>query len=186
MVDVPKGIEEYMPEDYKERLEYVTHETDSNVNLEEKTREMLQMYKEQAQLVVTSRLHCASPCMAMGIPVILVREYYDSRYKWIDKYLPLYTSDKFSTIDWNPKSVDLEDMKDKLVHLFECAMNRDEGLGQAAADVNNEYMDRERAEFQIPIKTRMYWKMLALNPKLAYYIRKKLLKRFTVMNEGDK
>lgn len=186
MVDAPKGIEEYIPEEYKERLVYVTHETDSNEKLEEKARQMLKMYKEQAQLVITSRLHCASPCMAMGIPVILARDYFDSRYEWIDNYLPLYTRGRFDSINWKPESVDLEDMKDKLVHLFECSMNRSDDLEQAIEAVNSVYMRRERAKIEIPFKTRMYWKMLALNPKLAYFIRKKLLRRFTVMNEGDK
>lgn len=186
MVDAPKGIEEYLPEEYKERLEYVTHETDSNEMLEEKAEQMLQRYRDEAQLVITSRLHCASPCMAMGIPVILARDYFDSRYEWIDKYLPLYTRDKFGSINWKPESVDLEEMKDKLVRLFECSMNRSEDLKQAVADVNDVYMSRDRAKIVIPFKTKMYWKMLALNPKLAYFIRKKLLRRFTVMNEGDK
>jgi Polysaccharide pyruvyl transferase len=36
------------------------------------TRELLKLYKERAKLVVTSRIHCAMPCAAMGIPVLYV------------------------------------------------------------------------------------------------------------------
>ncbi|MGU9978030.1 MAG: polysaccharide pyruvyl transferase family protein, partial [Candidatus Oxydemutatoraceae bacterium WSBS_2016_MAG_OTU14] len=33
-------------------------------------QEFLDFYKNQADLIITSRLHCALPCIAMGIPVI--------------------------------------------------------------------------------------------------------------------
>lgn len=33
-------------------------------------RELLDYYKEKASLVITSRIHCAIPCAAMGIPVL--------------------------------------------------------------------------------------------------------------------
>lgn len=33
-------------------------------------KELLRFYKENAGLVVTSRIHCAMPCAAMGIPVV--------------------------------------------------------------------------------------------------------------------
>jgi len=33
---------------------------------------LLEVYRQQARLVITTRLHCALPCIAMGIPVIFV------------------------------------------------------------------------------------------------------------------
>ena len=33
-------------------------------------RYLINLYKESARLIVTTRLHCALPCIAMGIPVI--------------------------------------------------------------------------------------------------------------------
>ncbi|WP_141082403.1 polysaccharide pyruvyl transferase family protein [Campylobacter devanensis] len=48
-------------------------------NLYRKTEDLLQTYKNKAKLIATSALHCAAPCTAMGIPVILIakkpREY---------------------------------------------------------------------------------------------------------------
>lgn len=35
-------------------------------------RQLLDTYKNQASLVVTSKLHCAMPCLAMGIPVVFI------------------------------------------------------------------------------------------------------------------
>lgn len=60
---------------------------------------------QKARLVVTSRLHIAAPCIAMGIPVIVCGEsMLLSTFSWIDKYIPLYRSENYSEIDWNPKS----------------------------------------------------------------------------------
>jgi Polysaccharide pyruvyl transferase len=36
------------------------------------TKELLDIYKTRAKLIVTSRIHCAMPCAAMGIPVLYV------------------------------------------------------------------------------------------------------------------
>ena len=35
-------------------------------------RQLLETYKNEASLVVTSKLHCAMPCLAMGIPVVFI------------------------------------------------------------------------------------------------------------------
>lgn len=41
--------------------------------------DLLAEYRDQARLVVTTRLHCALPCVAMGIPVIFVGDPDDER-----------------------------------------------------------------------------------------------------------
>lgn len=35
-------------------------------------KQLLQSYHDEAALVITSKLHCAMPCLAMGIPVIFI------------------------------------------------------------------------------------------------------------------
>jgi hypothetical protein len=42
-------------------------------------RDLLEEYRLNARLVVTTRLHCALPCVAMGIPVVFVGDMTDSR-----------------------------------------------------------------------------------------------------------
>jgi hypothetical protein len=42
-------------------------------------RALLDTYRDEARLVVTTRLHCALPCVAMGIPVIFVGDPTDDR-----------------------------------------------------------------------------------------------------------
>ncbi|MGI9644572.1 MAG: polysaccharide pyruvyl transferase family protein [Ilumatobacteraceae bacterium] len=53
----------------------ITHEGASWWPLETKralAARLLSLYRDEARLVVTTRLHCALPCVAMGIPVIFV------------------------------------------------------------------------------------------------------------------
>lgn len=123
-IDTPKGIEEYVPNDIKERAEYhknvyhikrnggelyMTKEEAEQVY--EYAKKTLKYWRDNAQLVVTSRLHVASPCLAMGIPVILASEHFDGRFSWIEKYLKLYPKNRWKEIEWYPEPVEYEDKK---------------------------------------------------------------------------
>ena len=60
-----------------------------------KAEELLNMYAN-AQLVITSRLHCALPCLAFGTPVIFVYKNLESlRFKEYLKYFHAYSSEDF-------------------------------------------------------------------------------------------
>jgi len=65
-----------MPKGYnKEDIEYRSQMIPGGEKLsnEEKlvlSEEILSYYKDNAKLMITSRFHCAMPCIAMGIPVI--------------------------------------------------------------------------------------------------------------------
>ncbi|MDR2038640.1 MAG: polysaccharide pyruvyl transferase family protein [Bacteroidales bacterium] len=55
------------------RSEYYTHSIPEKYPEKVKfdlARQLLNHYKEKATAVITSRLHCALPCLAMGIPVV--------------------------------------------------------------------------------------------------------------------
>lgn len=87
----------------------VTHSCSVLKTHEERFRlaeDLLSLYSK-AKLVITSRIHCALPCIAMGTPVILVVNHYDDkRYPGIDGFLnKIYCSSagKF-VVDVNMKS----------------------------------------------------------------------------------
>lgn len=68
---------------------YTTHQTDKQESFParlKKAEELLKIYAG-ARVVVTSRLHCALPCLAFGTPVIFINSAFD-RYRTRD-YLPL-------------------------------------------------------------------------------------------------
>ena len=75
---------------------------------------LLNEYKKNGRLIITSRLHALSPCMAMGIPVIGLFSNISPRMAWIDRFLKLYTIDEMGAIDWNGKLIEYESVKTKM------------------------------------------------------------------------
>ncbi len=128
IVDCPKSILEHIPEEIKDNAEYLsqiirlkTQSADHRLSLEETqcyndlAMEQLMRYRDEAKLVITTRLHVASPCAAMGIPVVLVRDTFDERYQFIDRFLQLFYPEDLDKLDWkNIKSAIPESVKDTL------------------------------------------------------------------------
>ena len=99
-------------------------------------RELLDSYKTRAKLVITTKLHCAMPCVAMGIPVVFFGDPKDYRLAILkDIGIPIHhyafpksqflkTLNKASIqlkgprqdIDWNPAPINLETEKAAMVH----------------------------------------------------------------------
>lgn len=195
LVDVPPAVEQYMPAELKKNIVYVTHEvqwhsenSDENElkRIEALSEEILERYKNEASLVITSRLHCASPCMAMGIPVIMVRNYFDERYMWIDKYLPLYTPDRFGEIDWYPTKVDLSEVKPMIMKMVSAILYDSEDKEKIIKQVHDFYMDRSRGKIKTPFYVRMYYKICKICPRFADFMREVVLKKYTVATARDK
>lgn len=127
-VDVPKGVEKYIPEEkYNDIIimehEYVvTYEQVCNdCSYKRKALEQIEFYDKNARMIVTSRFHGAVIGLALGIPVILVAENNFYKFSWLSKLLTFYDSTSFDRIDWNPKSVDVSLLKSNMV---EVAINR--------------------------------------------------------------
>lgn len=78
--------------------------------------ERIELLRDTARLVITSRLHAAAPCLAMGIPVILTK--HDDRFGFIDRFLPSYTDWSTDCIEWNPLPIDIEEEKSIIKKTF--------------------------------------------------------------------
>ena len=194
LVDAPLDIEKYMPEELRKNIAYVTQEVkwnpaDSDENelkrMEVLSGEILKRYQEEATLVVTSRLHCAAPCMAMGIPVIMVRNYFDERYMWIDKFLPLYTPDRFKEIDWYTEKVDLSEIKSLLFEMVSAIILDSSDKEKAIRRVHDFYMGRKRGKIEIPFRARMYREIGEKAPRFADFMREVVLKKYSVATARD-
>lgn len=62
-----------VPNDLYNQAQEITHAVDDFYGDEIKTKmaeKLLALYRDEAKLVITTRLHCALPCIAMGIPVL--------------------------------------------------------------------------------------------------------------------
>lgn len=77
LVDVPRDVKNYIRQKTRQKVKEFTH----FVNLpsleweqrREFVSERLKIY-QGASLVVTTRLHAALPCLALGVPVLLIKE----------------------------------------------------------------------------------------------------------------
>jgi len=93
-------------------------------------QKLLDMYQEQASLVVTTRLHTALPCLAMGIPVVFFGSPTEGRTSIIndiggtiyDRRLHSKSLGRgmlgraFDAVDWAPKPLDLAAARKRLAH----------------------------------------------------------------------
>ena len=78
----------------------------------------LSRYRDEAKLIITSRLHCLSPCAAMGIPVVGLFSNISPRMGWIDKLLPLHTEDDMQSVDWDGYKLNFEEIKEKAKNII--------------------------------------------------------------------
>jgi len=193
LVDADPSIKKYIPEKLKPYIEQICQEIPVNpdadsLNLakecEQKARALYQRYEQEATLVVTSRLHCAAPCIAMGIPTIVVKKGFDERFGWLDRFVHLYTPDEFASIDWDPQPVDCEDFKEELmkaaISLLSLKPDR-----ELLEKIHTGYMNRERKKLQPPFRVRANMFVSQYFPGFAEFVRLKLLYRFTI-NANDR
>ncbi|MCR5484139.1 MAG: polysaccharide pyruvyl transferase family protein [Clostridiales bacterium] len=187
LVDAPAETKDVMPKELLKKTEKLSQSFDmkgmtvdeSYEKVERATRKQLSILKERASLVVTSRLHVASPCVAMGIPVILFRKYFDDRYEWIDKFIPLYTLDKASEIDWSPTPPEYEDIKKLMFDTAGAVIREDENGKELAAELHAVFMDRNRCLTKKPFYVKAYHSVIKAAPKTANFLREVVLKKYT-------
>jgi len=101
--------------------------------------ELLDQYRRRARLVITSKIHCAMPCIAMGIPVVFLYDASrrdDYRVKIIEDLVGIHyvhNSGPLAAlrnlrqgrrIDWNPPPLDIESLKVDIAAEFARAFSR--------------------------------------------------------------
>lgn len=109
-------------------------------------KRLLELYRESAALVVTSRLHCAMPCVAMGIPVVYLGKPGDYRTSILEdiglpvhrynmpknilaKYFKRFFYETFSLgivrqNIWNPQPHNIEDEKANIIRNIREALTK--------------------------------------------------------------
>lgn len=100
-VDAPDSFYQYIPYELISKIQKRTHifksvQNDTDVC----ARKLLEEYADQAKLVITSRLHTAIPCFAVGIPVIFIHSEYSYRFSWLEDMMHIYLPNEWSQIDW--------------------------------------------------------------------------------------
>jgi hypothetical protein len=104
--------------------------------------DLLEQYRQRARLVITSKIHCAMPCIAMGIPVVFLYDASrrdDYRVQLIDELVGIHYVHQHGVlarlrnywlgrqIDWAPAAVDIEPLKKDIAAGFAEAFARVHG-----------------------------------------------------------
>ncbi len=117
-VDAPEFIKNDIPKEFLQCCKFLHHERElSKEEYYDKNYarniviDLLKEYRNQAKLIITSRLHCAAPCMGLGIPTIIVREYKGYTFDWINQFTNIYLYQNLKDIDWYPEVHCLEKEK---------------------------------------------------------------------------
>lgn len=112
-----------IPVQVRSDAHFVTHHLSSPCSVEhrfERARTLLGLYRT-ARLVVTSRIHCALPCLAMGTPVVMITPDAGlSRLAGLSDLLNIRTRSEAISGRWNinwfspPTPVDTESLRSQL------------------------------------------------------------------------
>ncbi len=120
--DPEGGIQKYIPKELLSDYEFFSHDyymTDEELykegGLYQLGERIIEKYKTEARLVITSKYHAAITCLALGIPVIMIIENNYFKYSWLEKYIPIYEPKDYPNIDWNPKPVCIPDSEKELM-----------------------------------------------------------------------
>lgn len=163
-VDIPTKVKKYIPKELWNNYEYIEHEgiiQNTPMTEEERKRidkyahEVYTKYEKEATLVVTSRLHAAAPCLALGIPVVLVIDNIDSRFSWLDKLIPIYDADHYDKINWNPNPVEIEPLKKQITSCVISGMQKLFDMYSKYYDISAYWEDRQRVLYNHKLYMRL-------------------------------
>ena len=148
IVDVNEKYLEQIPSDILKNAQFRTHMR--NDILDDPKKEAIRQYKEyinNAGLVVTSLLHCSVPCMAAGIPVILLKEKVPYRMAWLEKLLPIYTEETIESIMWNPEPIGNMDHFKRVQEITIARLKDAYDRNAALCDLSWFYEERQKCDY---------------------------------------
>ena len=137
IVDMPEEYLKYVPNELLEHAKFVNQraiDTDKDtsyfLNYErymKQTSDLLSEYRNNAKLVITSALHCASPCIAMGIPTILIDfEDKNDRFGSLNGIIKIYNKQDLinRNINYSPEVTNIEDLKQLMIKNVELSIKQ--------------------------------------------------------------
>jgi hypothetical protein len=121
-----REILDLLPSEYRADHVYVNHYTirDGFPAYVAEANNLLTFYRTRARVVVTTFLHCALPCIAMGIPVVvfLPRPQYDfqttsdeERFSGLMEIAPVHRFGAAANLDWSPRPLEVEGLKKSIL-----------------------------------------------------------------------
>ncbi|KAK0353362.1 MAG: polysaccharide pyruvyl transferase family protein [Pseudomonadota bacterium] len=130
---LPPAVLKHIPARLMDRAEFIYHRLPSNeiplstasrAWIENYEQHLLHRYRDEAALVLTPLLHVASPCLGMGVPVIVCRRDRDSRFGFLEGLMPIHTPDDADKIRWNIGATDIGTAAETLIETLTNAIAR--------------------------------------------------------------
>lgn len=152
-IDVPLKVHKYIPEEIRRdglimHHEFVVsyEEIRKDNSLKNRARQRIDFYAENIRMIVTSRFHAAVIGLALGIPVILVAENNFYKFSWLSKLLPFYNSADAASIDWNPKAVNIDDIKGNMIEIAISRIKNANALYNLSTVLDNSLSNESRCD----------------------------------------
>lgn len=147
LIEPAKGLREYLPTDIAQNGIFDRHLFYGVMSDPKQWAiDRYKQYASQAALVVTSLLHCAVPCMAMGIPVILARDVVSYRFAWLEALMHIYTPEEYGKINWDVKPIDCEKHKQCVLEFTIKRLYGSQTV-EEVQNIHNFYMVRDRKPY---------------------------------------
>lgn len=162
-VDVKEKFIDMLPDYIRENAVFTTQNIHiDNMNEfsimqeEENTRKRMEEYKQNAKMVITPKLHCMIPCVAMGIPTIAVGANFSYRYTFADLFLEAYDEERFRNYDWSipQRKPELETIK-KLLLDVGVSMVKQEPDMEKIRQLDRMYLNRNKWNYCQGIKKQL-------------------------------
>lgn len=120
LIDVPQSIKEKLPQNIISKAEERTQviridEITAQGGAERYIECRYKEYRDNAAMIITTRLHVAVPCIAMGIPTVLIMPGVSFRFSWLERICPIYTEEEIDDINWNFVPEDITDLQNRLI-----------------------------------------------------------------------
>jgi hypothetical protein len=130
LTNIPEELENYIPDELIENCVRITHHYKGE-DMSAGARELIAKYREEASLVITRKVHCASPCTAMGIPVVAIPEGKNGsiRMSFLEGIIDIRTEQDLQdgVIEWNPIAPDIEDLKQLMLENLRLSIDQIQG-----------------------------------------------------------
>ena len=175
-VDTPESIYTYIPKELTDmhELEITSHIIYGDDFPAEKRNEILneyiRKYTNEAFLIVTSRLHCISPCIALGVPVIAAMENRSYRMSWIDKLIPLYTKSSYKEISWKAKPIFIEDIKTSMKAIAKARIKETVDRFEQQVSLSYYWENRKKNEYGNAIREILERSIESVTARFDYII----------------
>lgn len=150
MVDVPQELIKYIPKELSNDAVYMSHTVPSVEDLNALAKNFLEEYAS-ARLIITQRLHVAIPAIAMGVPVVLAKNCFSSRYSWCDRFVEVYDINNYDSINWKPETIELEEYKEKMFRFVSSRLKYVQELNETCVNIDRFYRARTSREIITPI-----------------------------------